>query len=60
VLRRVVDFYGADKVMWGSDIGTSSGTYAEMIERANEAMQLLSDDERRKIFHDTARRVMRV
>ena len=60
VLRRVVDFYGADKVMWGSDIGTSSGTYAEMIERAHEAMQSLSDDERRKLFHDTARRVMRV
>lgn len=60
VLRRVVDFYGADKVMWGSDIGTSSGTYAEMIERANESMQLLTEDERRKVFHDTARRVMQV
>lgn len=60
VLRRVVDFYGADKVMWGSDIGTSSGTYAEMIERANESMQLLTDVEQRKVFHDTARRVMQV
>lgn len=58
VLRRVVDFYGAEKVMWGSDIGTSSGTYAEMIERAHEAAQLLTDEEKRHFFYDAGRRVM--
>lgn len=58
VLRHVVDFYGADKVMWGSDIGTSSGTYAEMVERAKAATALLTNDERRKVLHDTGRRVM--
>lgn len=57
VLRRVVDFYGADKVMWGSDIGTSSGTYAEMLERAKDATKYLDDDERRKYLHDTGLRV---
>lgn len=56
VLRRVVDFYGADKVMWGSDIGTSSGTYAEMLVRAKEAAQHLSEEEQRKYFHDTGMR----
>lgn len=57
VLRRAVDFYGADKLMWGSDIGTSSGTYKEMVARAKEATRLLSEDERRKVLHDTGRRV---
>jgi L-fuconolactonase len=57
VLRRVVDFYGADKIMWGSDIGTSSGTYKEMVQRAKDATALLSDTERHKVLHDTGRRV---
>jgi len=57
VLRRAVDFYGADKVMWGSDIGTSSGTYKEMVERAIASTVLLTDEERRKVLHDTGRRV---
>ena len=57
VLRRAVDFFGADKVMWGSDIGTSSGTYHEMVERAIASTALLTEDERRKVLHDTGRRV---
>jgi predicted TIM-barrel fold metal-dependent hydrolase len=58
VLRRTVDFYGADKIMWGSDIGTSSGTYAEMVQRAIDSTMLLTDEERRKVLHDTGRRVL--
>jgi predicted TIM-barrel fold metal-dependent hydrolase len=57
VLRRAVDFFGADKVMWGSDIGTSSGTYKEMVERAIASTVLLDDEERRQVLHDTGRRV---
>jgi len=57
VLRRAVDFFGADKVMWGSDIGTSSGTYKEMVERAIASTALLNDEERAKVLHDTGRRV---
>jgi predicted TIM-barrel fold metal-dependent hydrolase len=53
VLRYVVDFYGADKVMWGSDIGTSMGTYKEMVARAIECTRLLTDEERAKVLHDT-------
>jgi L-fuconolactonase len=53
----VVDFYGTDKVMWGSDIGTSSGTYAEMVERAKDAAKFLNENEQRKYFHDAALRV---
>ena len=43
--------------MWGSDIGTSSGTYAEMVERGLAAATLLDEGERRKVLHDTGRRV---
>lgn len=57
VLRRAVDFFGADKVMWGSDIGTSSGTYKEMVQRAIDSTALLNDEERAKVLHDTGRRV---
>jgi predicted TIM-barrel fold metal-dependent hydrolase len=57
VLRRAVNFFGADKVMWGSDIGTSSGTYKEMVERALASTVLLNEEERRKVLHDTGRRV---
>lgn len=57
VLRRAVDYFGADKVMWGSDIGTSSGTYKEMVERAVASTALLNEQERRKVLHDTGRRV---
>lgn len=57
VLRRAVDFFGADKVMWGSDIGTSSGTYKEMVARAHESTRHLTAEERRKVLHDTGRRV---
>jgi L-fuconolactonase len=58
VLRRTVNFYGADRTMWGSDVGTSSGTYKEMVARAIDATKLLNDDERRMVLHDTGRRVV--
>jgi predicted TIM-barrel fold metal-dependent hydrolase len=57
VLRRAVDFFGADKVMWGSDIGTSSGTYKEMVARGIASTSLLREAERGKVLHDTGRRV---
>jgi len=57
VLRRAVDLYGADRVMWGSDIGTSSGSYKEMVQRMLDASTLLSPTERAAVFHDTGRRV---
>lgn len=58
VLRRTVDFYGADRTMWGSDVGTSSGTYKMMVARAIASTTLLTDDERRQVLHDTGRRIM--
>jgi L-fuconolactonase len=57
VLRRAVDMFGADHVMWGSDIGTSSGTYKDMVQRMVDASRLLTADERLAVWHDTGRRV---
>ena len=57
VLRRAVDFFGPDKIMWGSDIGTSSGTYKEMVARALASVAPLSDAERRQVLHDAGRKV---
>lgn len=57
VLRRTVDVFGADKVMWGSDIGTSSGTYHEMVRRGIESTALLDDAERRSVLRITGQRL---
>ncbi len=57
VLRRAVDMFGAEHVMWGSDIGTSSGTYKEMVQRFLDSAVLLSDAEKRAVYHDTGKRV---
>jgi L-fuconolactonase len=57
VLRRAVDLFGAGRVMWGSDIGTSSGTYADMVQRMIDASDLLTPGEQRAVWHDTGRRV---
>lgn len=57
VLRRAVDLFGAEHVMWGSDIGTSSGTYQDMVQRMIDASDLLTREEQRAVWHDTGKRV---
>lgn len=57
LLRRAVDLFGADHIMWGSDIGTSSGTYRDMVQRMIDASDLLDPAEQRAVWHDTGRRV---
>ena len=57
VLRRAADMFGADHLMWGSDIGTSSGTYKDMVQRFLDAAVLLSPAELRAVAHDTGKRV---
>lgn len=57
VLRKAVDMFGADHIMWGSDIGTSSGTYKDMVQRMLDAAVLLTPEEQRAVLHDTGKRV---
>jgi predicted TIM-barrel fold metal-dependent hydrolase len=57
VLRRAADMFGADHLMRGSDIGTSSATYKDTMQRMLDASALLKPGERRAVWHDTGRRV---
>ena len=57
VLREAVDMFGADRIMWGSDIGTSSGTYKDMVQRMLDATTLLTDAERHAVLYETGKKV---
>lgn len=56
-LRSAVDMFGADRIMWGSDIGTSSGTYKDMVQRMLDATAWLTPDERQAVLYETGKRV---
>jgi L-fuconolactonase len=56
-LRHAVDVFGAGRIMWGSDMGNTPGTYPEMIARARAAGARLTAAEQRAVFHDTGRSV---
>ncbi|RRN64309.1 amidohydrolase [Caulobacter sp. 602-1] len=58
IVRRMVDSFGPDRLVWGSDIGQSMRwTYAEKTRMAREAADFLSPDERRNVLHDNAARL---
>ena len=56
-VQRMVDTYGADRLMWGSDFGNTKTTYADMTAQAIAATASLDDADRRKILHDTGARL---
>ena len=56
-MREVVDIFGAERVMWGSDYGNTKVTYPQMVEQAIAACANLSEAERNAVLHDTGRRV---
>ena len=57
MLRRAADTFGADRLMWGSDIGAASGTYQDMVQRFLDAVVVLSPAKSRAVAHDTGKRV---
>ncbi|KQV07820.1 amidohydrolase [Leifsonia sp. Root112D2] len=55
LMRRMVDSFGPDRVMWGSDIGQSMlWNYTEKAAMARAATDFLTDDESRNFLHDNA------
>lgn len=54
VLARVVAEFGADRVMWGSDITQSKGTYDHMVDLARRSTEALSDRDREQVLSGTA------
>jgi L-fuconolactonase len=57
VVRRVVQSFGAHRVMWGSDVAQSKGTYAELVRLGEDAASLLEASERGQVLSGTARTI---
>jgi predicted TIM-barrel fold metal-dependent hydrolase len=51
VVERVVQAFGAARVMWGSDIAQSAGSYAEMVELGLDATRTLDGAERAQVLN---------
>jgi len=56
-VRILADRFGADRLLWGSDVGQSPAPYDEKIARLHAAARLLSDAERAAFFGGTALRL---
>lgn len=56
-VRRLVDMFGADRMMWGSDVGNTLDDYASMARRARASTTLLTAAERQLFLHDTGARL---
>ncbi|HWA21120.1 MAG TPA: amidohydrolase family protein [Caulobacterales bacterium] len=56
-LRNAVSVLGEDRIMWGSDMGTSGGTYAEMAQRMRDATASLTAAQQRKVLRENGLRV---
>ena len=58
LIRRMVDLFGPDRLVWGSDVGQSMlWDYATKVSMAREAASGLTADETRKFLHDNAARI---
>jgi predicted TIM-barrel fold metal-dependent hydrolase len=58
LVRRMVDIFGPDRLVWGSDVGQSMlWDYPTKIRMAEEAAAELTADETRKFLHDNAARI---
>ncbi len=61
LIRRMVDVFGPDRLVWGSDVGQSMlWDYATKIAMAREAAGELSEGEKCKFLHDNAARIYRL
>lgn len=57
-VRRMVDGFGEDRLIWGSDVGQSMlWNYEEKVSMAWSASDLLSKAETRKFLHDNGARI---
>jgi L-fuconolactonase len=53
-LHYVVDAYGADHLVWGSDVGNSEGDFLTFVHHALDSASGLSMEQQQAIFRDTA------
>jgi predicted TIM-barrel fold metal-dependent hydrolase len=61
LVRRLVDGFGPDRIVWGSDVGQSTRwTYTEKAEMARSAADFLTPDEAGSFLCDNAARLYSV
>lgn len=56
-VKKLVDTYGAGRVMWGSDYGNTQNSYAEMVEQAIVATAHLDEASRAQVLHGNGARL---
>jgi L-fuconolactonase len=59
LVTQLVARYGADRIMWGSDITQSAGDYTYMVGLARRATASLTDTQREQVLYGTACAVYR-
>ncbi len=57
VVRRVAALFGPSRMMWGSDITQSPGSYAEMVDLGRRAVEQFTAAEQEQILAGTAQRI---
>lgn len=61
LVRRMVDSFGAERLIWGSDVGQSMlWSYAEKVAMARQCVALLAPDQQQAMLHDNAARIFRL
>ena len=53
VLQHAIDVFGSERIMWGSDIAQSKGSYAEMTQAALDATSNLKEDDQHNILYQS-------
>jgi predicted TIM-barrel fold metal-dependent hydrolase len=56
-VRALADRFGAERLLWGSDVGQSPAPYGEKVERLRHSGSLLKADERAHFFGGSALRL---
>lgn len=54
LIKRILDLFGAQRMMWGSDVLPAGCSYSQATQRAIAAVAGCSERERRSLLHDTA------
>jgi L-fuconolactonase len=57
LVARIAGIFGAERIMWGSDIGNTGLPYGQMVERALAATANLSEAERHQILYAVANKM---
>lgn len=56
-LRMFVDEFGAERVVFGSDIGQTKGPYSDIVAKLRQASSLLTNTERSQVLYENATQI---